>query len=132
MITKNFSLQEFEHSDTAIANKLNNKPPLDVINNIILLCENLLQPIRTKIGKKVSINSGYRSSKLNKLVGGSKTSQHMKGQAADIVVEGLTPKQVYDFILKNDFVFDQMILEPTWVHISFKNKGNRMQHWILL
>lgn len=86
-LSKNFNLYEFLHSDTAIANGITDKQ-LEIdckhILNLTRLCANILQPLRTILNKPIHINSGYRSNELNKLVNGSKNSDHMEGKAADI------------------------------------------------
>jgi hypothetical protein len=99
-----------------------------------LLCENVLQPLRDKYGKSINITSGYRSPKLNKAIGGSSTSQHCFGQAADIQVDKKDYLKVWE-ILKT-LPFDQIIWEfgnesaPDWIHVSFvqgKNRGQKLK-----
>jgi hypothetical protein len=99
-----------------------------------LLCENVLQPLRDKYGKSINITSGYRSPKLNKAIGGSSTSQHCYGQAADIQVDKKDYLKVWE-ILKT-LPFDQIIFEfgtesaPDWIHVSFvqgKNRGQKLK-----
>jgi uncharacterized protein YcbK (DUF882 family) len=85
-LSKNFSLNEFASKDGAAT-------PPDVLENLRSLAKNL-QVIRDKIGKPIKINSGYRSPEHNKSVGGVKNSMHVKGKAADITIEGLTPNQI--------------------------------------
>ena len=123
----NFKISELIYSDTAIKHRINNMPDinsLDCLLNLIVFC---LQPIRDKIKKPITITSGYRNAEVNRLVGGSSTSQHTKGQAADIKVKGMTPNQLYMRILNSGIEYDQLILEPSWVHISFnKNKNRKM------
>lgn len=85
-ITANFSLEEFKCKDGSDI-------PNDVLPNIIELAKNL-QVLRDYLGKSITINSGYRSPKYNAKIGGVKNSQHVKGKAADIVVKGMTPKEV--------------------------------------
>lgn len=89
-LTKNFNLSEFASKDGAIT------PPI-VIEKLKLLANNL-QVLRDYLGKPITINSGYRSPLHNVKIGGAKNSQHLFGKAADIVVEGYTPKQVFDAI----------------------------------
>ena len=83
-LTKNFTLEELVHSDTANAKGIDNTPTQEIIDNLKELAENVLQPIRDKWGKPLTVNSGYRCKELNKAVGGVSTSQHQKGKAADI------------------------------------------------
>lgn len=133
IITKNLTLQELINSDTAKAKGIDNSPTNEHLRNLIDIANNVFQPLRDGIGKPIRISSGYRSEKLNKAVGGSKTSQHNKGQALDLVAtSGFTNKDVFDYI-KNNLEFDQMIWEfgtdknPDWVHVSYVKGKNRKQ-----
>ena len=125
-ISKNFTLQEFLVTNTGLNNQLTS----DALANIEYLVQKLLQPLRDAYGKPIRITSGYRSVEVNKAVGGSTTSQHMKGQAVDIVADD--NKALFDLI-KSNFDFDQLIWEcgtdkqPAWVHVSIKKTGNRKQ-----
>ena len=85
-ITKNFTLEEFDCRDGS-------KMPEDVKANIIILAKNL-QVLRDEVAKSIIVNSGYRSLAYNKKIGGAKNSQHPKGKAGDIKIEGMTPRQV--------------------------------------
>ena len=133
IITKNLTLQELIDSNTAKAKGIDNSPTNEHLRNLIEIANNIFQPLRDGIGKPIRISSGYRSEKLNKAVGGSKTSQHNKGQALDLVATtGFTNKDIFDYIKKN-LEFDQMIWEfgtdknPDWVHISYNKGKNRKQ-----
>lgn len=125
-LTANFSLKELTTSDTAIRKGLDNTPNETVIINLKALAENILQPIREHYGKSVKVNSGYRAPEVNASVGGSKTSDHCKGQAADIEINGVANGDLADYIVKN-FKFTQVILEfytqgvpdSGWVHVSY-------------
>ena len=125
-LSKNFILQEFVETKTGLNNQLTS----DALSNIEFLVKNLLQPLRDAFGKPIRITSGYRSVEVNKAVGGSKNSQHLKGKAVDIVSND--NKSLFDLI-KNNFDFDQLIWEygtdeqPAWVHVSLKKTGNRKQ-----
>ena len=129
-LSKNFTLEEMYHSDTAIINKINNYPTKEAIKNLGYLTQNLLQPLREKLDKPIYISSGYRSELLNMKVGGVKTSQHKYGQAVDIHVVGMSPLQLFLFIKDSGLDYDQLILEKTksteWVHVSY-TKHNRHQ-----
>lgn len=137
-LTANFSLSEFTKSQIAIQKGISNKPSKKVIENLTRLCTKILQPLRDAFDAwedtVVVINSGYRSPKLNQLIGGSTTSQHCKGEAADIEVPGQSNLHVAQWI-KDNLEFDQLILEfhtkndPSsgWVHVSIKKSGNRKQ-----
>lgn len=135
-LSKNFTLNELTHSSTAIANKVSNIPGKLELENLKKLCTEILQPIRDKCGDSIHITSGYRSQMLNKLVGGSKTSQHLKGEAADITVyskEG--NKKLFDMIVKmiekGEITVGQLIDESDykWLHISLPySKVNQILH----
>jgi hypothetical protein len=133
-LSNSFNLIEFTSSETASIRGIDNTPSIAVIENLRLLCENVLQPLRDKYGKSINITSGYRSPKLNKAIGGSSTSQHCYGQAADIQVDKKDYLKVWE-ILKT-LPFDQIIFEfgtesaPDWIHVSFvqgKNRGQKLK-----
>jgi uncharacterized protein YcbK (DUF882 family) len=73
------------------------------------------------------VNSGYRCPALNKAVGGVKTSQHVKGQASDIYAPGMDARDLFNKIRAMKIEFDQLILYPTFVHVSYNSEGNRNQ-----
>jgi len=122
-MTKNFTLAEMCHTNSGLVNKPNETQH----HYLRMLCEKVLQPIREAYGKPITVNSGFRTSAVNKAVGGVETSQHTKGQAADITCEN--NKELFDFIVKNKFTFDQLIDEKNyrWLHISYVPNGNRQQ-----
>jgi hypothetical protein len=121
-LSKNFTVAEL--SKTSVRNK-DNTPSLRVIDNLQALVDNVLQPIRDKCGP-VIVNSGYRSPEVNKAVGGSKTSDHTLGMAADIEVLGMDNKTLAEWI-RDNLKFTQLILEfytkgvpdSGWVHVSY-------------
>lgn len=127
-ITRNFTLEEFIKSDTATARKINNTPDAASRANIERLAKEVLQPIRDKYGKPITITSGYRCKKLNSAVGGSKTSQHMTGAAADIKCTATTKAYLFNLIKEminnKEIRVGQLIWEygtkkePNWVHVS--------------
>lgn len=124
----NFTITELCQSNTAKALKIDNTPKqLYIYENLFNLIVECLQPIRDKLQKPIIISSGYRCEKLNKAVRGVANSHHQIGTCADIVVNGLTSKQLFDFIIKKKFKFTQLIEEyangKTWVHIEY-NKSN--------
>lgn len=126
---KYFSIKELCSSDTARARGIDNTPTTKVELALVNLVDNVLDPLREWYGKPITVNSGYRSPKLNTAVGGSKTSQHMKGEAADITAGSKEEnKKLFDYI-KSNLVFDQLIDESnfSWVHVSYKPAGNRRQ-----
>ena len=125
-LTKNFSLSEMTKSETALRHGLENKPGPDELNNLLQLCANVLQPIRDHFQKGVKVNSGYRSPEVNAKVGGSRTSDHCRGMAADIEIPGIPNATLASWIEKN-MQFTQLILEfytpgvpdSGWVHVSY-------------
>lgn len=133
-LTNNFSLKELTVSETATRKGLDNTPNETVIANLKLLAENILQPIREHYGKSVKVNSGYRSPEVNASVGGSKTSDHCKGQAADIEINGIANGDLAKYIVDN-FKFTQVILEfytqgvpdSGWVHVSYDHTDLKCQ-----
>jgi hypothetical protein len=129
-ISKNFSLEEMVYSDTARSKGINNAPSPEVLASLQLLVDNVLQPVRDLYGKTVHVNSGYRSPELNKAVGGAANSQHVQGRAADISVGGKTEnKALFNLICRSNIPFDQLIDEYDyrWVHVSYRESGNRGQ-----
>ena len=128
-LSEHFSLGEFVRSSTAQRISIDNTPDAEVIENLRNLCTKVLEPLREHLGQPVVITSGFRSKRLNETVGGVKNSQHLRGEAADLMVEG--EKQARDWIRwMMDFLeFDQLILEKkgkkVWVHVSLKR--NRQQ-----
>lgn len=120
-LSPHFTLQEMERSQTAIRNGIINKADTQQINALKQLCMNILEPLRALVGKPINVQSGFRNPTVNSLVGGSSTSQHMKGQAVDINVEGMTPKELFDLIRNSTLPYDQVIDEfSSWVHVSYR------------
>lgn len=136
-LTEHFTLAEMIVSPTAKRLGIPNTPTAEHIENMRYCCEKILEPVRAKFGP-VTVNSSYRAPLVNKAVGGSKTSQHVNGQAIDFEVKGVDNKKVADWIGDN-LEFDQVILEfytagdknSGWVHASIKKGGgNRKQRLI--
>jgi hypothetical protein len=121
-ISKNFTLEEMTGGQS-IVNRL------DIIGNIDYLVKEGLQKIRDRWGV-IKVTSGYRSLKHNKEIGGVPNSQHVKGEAADIIPLGADIAIVFDWII-NNLEYDQVILETKlgaeWIHISMKKEDNRKQ-----
>lgn len=120
--SKYFTLEDFTFSQTAERKGIDNTPTEKDIKNLEWLCQKILDPLQSKIKKKITVSSGFRNLELNKEVGStSKSSQHLFGKAADIIVSGMTAQQVFDFIVKKTKLpFDQIIMEfGRWVHISY-------------
>lgn len=126
-LTENFTLEEFTYSATAEALDIDNIPSKQDLENITYLAEKILQPIRNRYGKPITVNSGFRCDELNKAVGGSNTSQHRNGGAGDI--EGEDNKELFSLIVEmieeKTITVGQLIAEktdengvPAWIHIS--------------
>ena len=134
-LSKSFTLNELTKSQEASRLGIDNTPNDEHIENLKILCENILQPIRDFYGMPVFVSSGYRSAELCKAIGSSSTSQHTRGEAADFEIFDLHNKDLSDWIVSN-LDFDQCILEfwnitdpnSGWVHCSFSKKYNRKQY----
>lgn len=116
-----FTLKELTRSATAEAKGIDNTPTPEVEKNLTLLVENVLDPLRKLSGKPITVNSGYRCPELNKAVGGSKTSDHVKGFAADITGGSKEENERLFYLIKYNFNFKQLIDEKdfSWVHVSY-------------
>ena len=129
-LSNNFDLAEFVKSDTATRLGIDNTPTFQEVENIARLVVNVLQPLRNAYGKPITVNSGYRCPALNKAVGGSTTSSHMKGEAADITAGSKEEnKELFELVKKLNLSFDQLIDEKdfSWVHVSYRKGNNRNQ-----
>ena len=131
-LSQNFSLKELVASQTADRKGIDNTPTDEHIENLKLLCKNVLQPIRDEWGV-VSVSSGYRSQALCQAIGSVSPSQHARGQAADFECYSVDNREVFDWITQN-LEFDQAILEfydgdpnSGWIHVSYNEDGNRKQ-----
>ena len=123
-ISENFSYREFEASDTARRTGIMNViTTVKVRDSIRALVEEVLQPLRTAWGKPLAINSGYRCPELNREVGGVPTSQHIKGEAADVACDD--PYALARLACDLGLPYDQMIVYPTFVHFSHKLSGEQ-------
>ena len=133
-LTANFSLEELTKSETALRFGMDNTPNDQELANMVALCECVLQPIRDHFGKGVKVNSGFRDPEVNAKVGGSKTSDHCKGMAADIEIPGVANADLAQWIVDN-LEFRQVILEfytpgipdSGWVHVSYNPGDNKKQ-----
>jgi hypothetical protein len=130
-LSAHFDLCEFTRSESAKREGVSNNPTPEHLENIKTLCEKVLEPIRAKFGP-INISSGYRSADLNHFIGGSLNSDHCKGRAADIDMDGhggeVTNKMIFDFI-KDNLEIDQLINEfnYSWVHVGYRKGANRKQ-----
>lgn len=132
-ITNNFTLEEFVASSTAYRLHIDNAPSQSVKNNISRLAREILQPLRDKFKKPIKITSGYRCPELNKAVNGSKTSQHLYGEAADINIGLADNRRLFELaqqmIKDGQIVVGQLINERnySWIHISLPNSKHKNQ-----
>lgn len=154
-LSEHFILREFTKSISALENGIDNTPADNAIKNLEALCKNVLEPIRQYFNCPVIITSGFRSKKLNERIGGSKYSQHLKGEASDFIVKGVKTSDVFAFLTNikkwtsgqihteyskdhekwltsKSILFDQVIYEKRgkseWIHIS--HKRNRREKLI--
>ena len=135
-LSNHLDLSEVTRSESAKRNQISNMPTPEHIENFKLLAEKIFEPIREHFGVPIHISSGYRSKELNAKIGGSSSSQHCKGQAIDIDMDGstngVTNKMVFDYI-KDNLPYDQVIAEfpengnIAWVHVSYDLEKQRNQ-----
>lgn len=133
-LSRNFTLTEMVKSETALRRGIDNTPSDDIIVNLTALANKVLQPIRDYYNKSVKVNSGYRSLEVNSLIGGSRTSDHCKGMAADIEIAGVNNPDLAKWIVEN-LKFTQVILEfytqgvpdSGWVHVSYDPSNLKCQ-----
>ena len=133
-ISEHLDLSEVMRSETAKRLGVSNTPTPEHIENFKKLAENVFEKIRNNFRVPIHISSGYRSIELNRAIKGSSSSQHCKGEAIDIDMDGssngVTNRMVFDYIIKN-LDFDQLIWEfgtsenPDWVHVSYSSSGNQ-------
>lgn len=124
-VTMHFTIEEMYASQTAKAKGIDNKPNVQQMINLVYLCVYVLEPLRVAMNEPIKIGSGFRCQALNKAVGGVYNSQHLKGQAADLCIDGDMEKgwKWFNYI-KDHLPFDQLIMEHNakgsyWVHVSF-------------
>ena len=125
-VTMHFTIEELYASQTAKVKGINNKPSVQQMINLVYLAAFVLEPLREAMNEPIKIGSGFRSKELNKAVGGVQNSQHMKGQAADLCIDGDRKKgrKWFEYI-RDNLPFDQLIWEKNpktgseWVHVSF-------------
>ena len=133
-VSAHFALAEFTRSESAKRHGVSNEPTPEHLENLKVLCEKVLEPIRMKFGP-INISSGYRSKTLNHYIGGSLNSQHCEAKAADIDMDGMggaSNTEIFNYI-KDSLDFDQLIWEfgdnnkPDWIHVSYNAPKNRKQ-----
>ena len=133
-LTANFSLHELTKSETALRMGFDNTPGEAETEALRLLCEKVLQPVRDHFGKGVKVNSAFRCVDLNRAANGSVTSDHVKGQAADIEIPGVANADLAQWIMDN-LDYTQLILEfytpgipdSGWVHVSYNPDNLKKQ-----
>jgi hypothetical protein len=133
-LTKNFTLAEMTKSETALRHGLENNPGEQELAAMKLLAEKVLQPVRDHFKKGVKVNSAYRHPDVNQRVGGSRNSDHTRGQAADIEIPGVANAELAEWI-RDNLEFRQLILEfytpgipdSGWVHVSYVAEDNKKE-----
>lgn len=130
---KYFTIKELSASTEARKMDIDNTPTPDAVANLTALVEAVLDPLRERYGYPIMVSSGYRCPRLNKAVGGSATSQHVKGEAADIYVGKPKDKAMLFSLIYYLLPFDQLIWErgndeaPSWIHVSYREGNNRRE-----
>ena len=134
-LSEHFSLEEMVYSDTARSNGIPNAPGPKERLALANLCQKILEPVRERFGLPITVTSGYRSEALNRAVGGSRTSQHMTGDAADIVCRSTTNSTLFRLMEKmvenGEINVGQLIWEggtagtPAWIHVSNPRPGKK-------
>lgn len=131
-LSENFTLDELTRSTTADRLGLDNTPSDEVVKNLERLATTILQPLREHLERPITINSAYRSPRVNASVGGSPRSQHMKGEAADIRVANMEVSELVSIINKLDLPYHQLINEfDHWVHVSIAPEGQKPRKQVL-
>ena len=134
-LSPNFRVSEFTKSATARKHRIDNTPPQEAVDNLRALCQGCLEPLREALGLPVVITSGYRTKALNSMLAhSSERSQHMLGQAADFYVapgqSGLSRRELlikaFRLIITDDAIaFDQCIIYPSFIHVSYVRSGRK-------
>jgi len=130
-ISQHISYKEATFSQTATRKDIDNTPSEEILERMRIVAENIFEPLRAHVGGPIKINSFYRSIMLNTAIGGSKSSQHTRGEAIDLddTLGCMSNKDMFTFI-KDELDFDQLIWEfgddenPAWVHVSYVSPEN--------
>lgn len=117
-LSENFTLDEMIVSQEATRRGIRNDPPSEAVEQLGRLCTYILQPIRDAYQMPVVVSSGYRSETVNRLVGGSRTSLHLEGRAADFTIPGIDVAHICRRIDTLRLPFDELIYEGAWVHVG--------------
>jgi hypothetical protein len=121
-ISPNFTLDELTQSDYAVRHSINNEPSPAIVQNLRMLAAGL-EKIRNILGVPVNVNSGYRGTELNRKLGGASNSAHLTGLAADFTARRFgSPLTIVKKLKDSGLLYDQLIYEGTWVHVSFDKK----------
>jgi hypothetical protein len=123
-LSEHFTLEQLIFSQTASRKGINNTPSKDIIDNLTTLCNDFLEPARNLLNTELHIDSGFRCLELNTAVGGSATSEHLYGCAADCIPQGLDLQKCFDILKNSDLQYDQIIFEcKAWIHIGMCRPG---------
>jgi hypothetical protein len=131
-LSKHLDLAEVTRSESAKREGIINMPTPEHYENLKVIAEKIFEPIREHFGVPILISSGYRSEALNVYIGGSRSSDHSKGRALDLDMDGsssgVTNKMIFEFI-KDNLEYDQLINEFDfgWVHVGYRLNANRKQ-----
>lgn len=131
-LSENFTIEEFTRSDKAKELGITNEPGEKELAALRVLVSRTIQPLRDKLGVPIHVNSGYRCPELNKAVGGVPTSQHQKGEAADLSINGKA-SDILEALENNNIPFDQAILyrKQNFLHVSLKLDGVQRSNVII-
>lgn len=123
-LSEHFTLEELSFSEAALRKGIENDPPPEAVEKLKLLCAELLEPVHALLAVPLHVNSGYRSSIVNTLVGGDPHSAHMEGRAADIKPIGMDLHAAFETIRSSPIVFDRLIIEcNAWLHLAIPKSG---------
>lgn len=131
-LSEYFTLEELTFSQLAIRKRLDNTPSDAAFEALRALCLNVLDPLRTHLGRPLQVTSGYRSGPVNAALGAALGSAHARGQAADLVCPGISAHELFHEVLRAGVPFDRLILEGGWVHVSFDAARKRQRGQILV
>ena len=127
-LSPHFALEELTRTGTGLPND----PDPDAGANLVRLADTLLEPLRVLAGGPLRINSGYRSEAVNAKVGGVRTSAHLDGRAADLVPAEGTCGELFERARRSGLPYDQLILEPSWIHIAVARMGETPRRQVLI